>query len=417
MDNQELLKQILKIGKEMLRCGAEVARAEDSLTRIFRSYGFTSIDIWVISSSIQVTVETAEGQMLTETCAIQDNGIDYDRLDRLNALSRGICAQTPSVEEIDRRLREILARPEPKAVWEYLGAILGCSGFSVSFGCGSVDLIVSALAAVVLTFRARFIRRHESNTIVYNFIISFFVALLINYTINAGLGSNAVAVLIGMVMLLISGLSTTNGLRDLLHRDTISGILNISSSLVGATGIALGITLSLLIVGVDEVAPLSAVPAVNEILGSTVACIGFALLFRFWRAKCLWSAFGAFLMISIYRIAMRFSLPLLEAVIIASAFAGFYAQIMARINKTPSTAFLTIAVLPIIPGAKLFYMMYYIVNSEFDKARSAGADMLLVCLGIALGFLFIDVTLKYLTLFLQWIKRGVENRRGAKEAK
>ena len=206
MDNQELLKQILKIGKEMLRCGAEVARAEDSLTRIFRSYGFTSIDIWVISSSIQVTVETAEGQMLTETCAIQDNGIDYDRLDRLNALSRGICAQTPSVEEIDRRLREILARPEPKAVWEYLGAILGCSGFSVSFGCGSVDLIVSALAAVVLTFLARFIRRHESNTIVYNFIISFFVALLINYTINAGLGSNAVAVLIGMVMLLISGL-------------------------------------------------------------------------------------------------------------------------------------------------------------------------------------------------------------------
>ncbi len=416
MDKQELLKQILKIGKEMLRCGAEVARTEDSLTRIFRSYGFSSIDIWVISSTIQVTVETEEGPMLTETCAIQDNGIDYDRLDALNALSRSICTTTPSVEEIDRRLREILSKPEPHAVWEYLGAILGCSGFSFFFGCERVDLIVSTTAAILLTVLARFFRRHESNTIVYNFIISFLVSLYILFAINSGLGSNVVAVMIGMVMLLVSGLSTTNGLRDLLHRDTISGILNISSSIVGATGIALGITLSMLLVGVEEVAPLSDAPAVNEILGSIVACIGFALLFRFWRAKCLWSAFGAFLMISVYRIAMRNSLPLLEAVIIASAFAGFYAQIMARVNKTPSTAFLTIAVLPIIPGAKLFYMMYYIVNSEFAKARSTGADMLLVCLGIALGFLFIDVTLKYLTLFLQWVKRGVEKRRGVKEA-
>ena len=53
--------------------------------------------------------------------------------------------------------------------------------------------------------------------------------------------------MIGIVMLLISGLGTTNGFRELLQRDFISGSINILNSILGATGIALGIALAMLL--------------------------------------------------------------------------------------------------------------------------------------------------------------------------
>ena len=48
-----------------------------------------------------------------------------------------------------------------------------------------------------------------------------------------GLGSHPERIMIKIVMLLISGLSTTNGIREVLQRDFISGTLNIMNSCLG----------------------------------------------------------------------------------------------------------------------------------------------------------------------------------------
>ena len=75
MDYKRILKEILNIGREMLRAGADVSRVEDSMYRMCKSYGFTHADIWVIYSNIQATVETAEGDIITQ--------IRHTRLDKL----------------------------------------------------------------------------------------------------------------------------------------------------------------------------------------------------------------------------------------------------------------------------------------------------------------------------------------------
>ena len=46
MDYKRLLKNILNIGMEMLRAGAEVGRVEDSMYRMCESYGFKHSDVW-----------------------------------------------------------------------------------------------------------------------------------------------------------------------------------------------------------------------------------------------------------------------------------------------------------------------------------------------------------------------------------
>ena len=95
MNYEKLVQGILNIGEAMLQCGAEIFRVEDSLYRMYKSYGFVKYDVYVIPSNIQVTVESPEGEILTQIRHIESTGADYDRLNYLNALSRYVCAYNP----------------------------------------------------------------------------------------------------------------------------------------------------------------------------------------------------------------------------------------------------------------------------------------------------------------------------------
>ena len=56
MDYSKLLQVILDIAEEMLVCGAEVSRVEDSIERMCDAYGCTRVNAFIITSNIQVTM-------------------------------------------------------------------------------------------------------------------------------------------------------------------------------------------------------------------------------------------------------------------------------------------------------------------------------------------------------------------------
>ena len=72
-------------------------------------------------------------------------------------------------------------------------------------------------------------------------------------------------------------------------------------------------------------------------------------------------------------------------------FVAGYAFIMSRVNKAPATIFLTASAFPLIPGPNLYYMMYGWVSGDVALAKQEGWVLLETCLGIALGFLIVDV--------------------------
>ena len=87
---------------------------------------------------------------------------------------------------------------------------------------------------------------------------------------------------------------------------------------------------------------------------------------------------------------------MISATFFSSVFCGVYAQVMARLNKSPATIFLTVSVFPLIPGAALYYMMYGFVTRDMAFALSRGAELLLTCFGIVLGFMAVEVANKYM---------------------
>ena len=235
VDYKQILKVILDIGEQMINSGAEILRVEDSMYRLCRSYGFIRVNCWVISSNIQATVETPDGDIFTQIRHVPGGEMNFDRLDYLNALSRKVCRDTPDAPELRRRLDEVLARPmQPKWV-HYLAGVLGGTGFAVFFNCDVMDSIVAVIASLMIVALGDALGKIETNPLIFNAIISFIVEVFILMSVRLGLGDHSANITVGVVMLMISGIGFTNG------------IINISKALLGATGIAIGIALPILL--------------------------------------------------------------------------------------------------------------------------------------------------------------------------
>ena len=232
---------------------------------------------------------------------------------------------------------------------------------------------------------------------VYNMILAFFSEVIIIELVRMGIGSHPERIMIGIVMLLISALGTTNGIRDLLQRDFISGFLNIMNSFLGAAGIAFGIALAMLLLdGVSSEGFILNHSVPIQLVSCTIACSGFALWFKIRGRQVLYSSVGAFFTWGIYVLVFYLRPSNFLATLVASVFVAFYAFIMSRINKAPSTIFLTASVFPLIPGPNLYYMMYGCVSRNVDMAFSETLVLLSTCLAIAFGFIIVDAAARYI---------------------
>ena len=83
-------------------------------------------------------------------------------------------------------------------------------------------------------------------------------------------------------------------------------------------------------------------------------------------------------------------------------------RIFAVWKKCPITVFLISGIFPLVPGAGVYYTMYYLVSNELTLAAIKGLESLKIAFGIVLGIVFI-VTIPKKWFFIQnWRKKDVE---------
>lgn len=392
MNYNKIVQGILDIGESMLISGAENYRIEDSLYRMCRSYGFVKYDVFVIPSNIQITVETENGDIITQVRHIENADIDFDQLDYMNNLCRYVCSHTPDEEELQKKYQEVKNRPPQHPAAKYFAGIMGGTGFAVFFGCNFKDAIVAVIVSLMIVVVGKWLEKREGNLFVYNTILSFLSEVIIVLSVRNGFANHPERIMIGIVMLLISGLSTTNGIREILQKDYISGFINIMNSILGAAGIAVGTALAMLMLNdfsAEGFILNHSIPI--QLVSCTIACVGFAFWFQIRGKQVIYSGIGAFITWSIYLIVFEIEPSNFLATLIAAIFVAAYAFVMSRINKAPSTIFLTASVFPLIPGPNLYYMMYGCVTRDIPLAFSETVILLATCLAIAFGFNIVDI--------------------------
>ncbi len=122
-----------------------------------------------------------------------------------------------------------------------------------------------------------------------------------------------------------------------------------------------------------------------QIIMAFAGSYGFALMFNVKRGHIIYAAVNGMLSWALYLIVQHVVGDILIASTAASLFASIYAQIAARIRMAPATQFMIIGLIPLIPGAPLYYSLYYTFVSDMNLARQYGLNTLKYAFGIVIG--------------------------------
>lgn len=240
----------LDMGETMLRCGAEILRVEETVTRICTTYGGGIVDVFTILSLIILSWKTEDGQNYTLTRRINPYPTDLKKLEDLNALSRYICEKKPSCDEIGQHISTIMSTEKRRIYKSKLsGYVLLAAAFAMFFGGNIRDGLAAGVVAVLMYLWNYFFSSHGRNRVVYSLALSVVAGVLCILSVYIGIGQNADKVMIGSIMLLIPGINLMNSLRDMMCGDIITGILRLAEALMTSVAIAAGFGMAIMMLG------------------------------------------------------------------------------------------------------------------------------------------------------------------------
>ncbi|MBQ7038875.1 MAG: threonine/serine exporter family protein [Clostridia bacterium] len=236
----ELLNCAMDIGEQLLVCGAEIHRVEDSVKRICEAFGAVRTDVFIITSSMVVTVHDSNGNTCTQTRRIISTGTDFETIHCLNALSRKICSEQMTVSQIQTELARIAA-VKPHPLWaECLFYAIISGAFTLFFGGGFIEAAVALVIGGLIRFAMWVADKTVGNRIFSKFLASFAATALAFAALKLGWVPTVDNMMIGIIMTLIPGIGLTNALRDLFTGDSIAGLLRSIEAVLIALAIAAG---------------------------------------------------------------------------------------------------------------------------------------------------------------------------------
>ena len=150
----------------------------------------------------------------------------------------------------------------------------------------------------------------------------------------------------------------------------------------------------------------------TQLISCTIACVGFAYWFNVKGVQVLYSGIGAFFTWAVYYVCFEMTNSNFQSTLFGAIFVAIFAQIMARVNRAPATIFLCVCVFPLVPGPNLYYMMYYLVLENYKVAKEEAVTLVLTCVGIALGFIVVDIFNKYIVIIFKRLKGQLISEHG-----
>lgn len=140
-----------------------------------------------------------------------------------------------------------------------------------------------------------------------------------------------------------------------------------------------------------------------QLITGMLGSLGFALLFGLKRRYLISAALGGLLSWGLYLLGLKiFDNDIFLACLLASAFSALYSEIIARVQKAPTTLFFITSVVPLIPGSTLYYTFSNVVVKDWKQAKHFGSLTLQYALAIAAGACIIWA----ITLIIENIKKA-----------
>lgn len=136
-----------------------------------------------------------------------------------------------------------------------------------------------------------------------------------------------------------------------------------------------------------------------ESLLAFVSSLGFGILFNIKGKNLFFAALGGALSWFAYKILKYNDSGETISLFLSAITFSIYSEICARVLKTPVTTTIICALIPLVPGAGMYYTMYEIILGHSSKAVELGLSTIASAGSLALGIILVSTLTKQITNF------------------
>lgn len=123
---------------------------------------------------------------------------------------------------------------------------------------------------------------------------------------------------------------------------------------------------------------------------SFIASLGFGIIFNIKGKNLIFAALGGGLSWFCYLCFSRQNISDVLSFFLSSVIFSIYSEICARLLKTPVTTIVICALIPLVPGAGMYYTMYETITGNVSGAIELGLTTIANAGSLALGVIFVS---------------------------
>lgn len=246
MEAKKVLEIAIDAGQLLLSSGGEAYRVEETIEKICGSYGL-KCECLTIATGILVSIIEEDGEKVTSLKRIRQRSVDLHKIKLINSFSRELQENPLEFEEAKAKLMQIKNAPIFSFKVRLICASMSSFVYTLFFNGTIYDAIVSAFIGLLIYIILDKISKLGFFQF-FQFFFSGFIIGGISIIVEALLPFvNKNNVIAGAIMILTPGVAITNGIKDTLYGDFISGIAKLGEAIliISAIGAGIGTALSL----------------------------------------------------------------------------------------------------------------------------------------------------------------------------
>lgn len=145
---------------------------------------------------------------------------------------------------------------------------------------------------------------------------------------------------------------------------------------------------------------------ITQVAASFIASLGFGIMFNIKGKKLIFASICGALGWFVYSLCLNMNFTNITALFISSISFSIYSEIFARILKTPVTTLVVCGLIPLVPGAGMYYTMYQAVTGDISSSLELGLNTIASAGVLALGVIFVSTITNQIHSFIRKIEKN-----------
>lgn len=238
-DKKKILRLALFAGEIMLVNGAETYRVEDTILRICHSRNIFHVNAFVTPTAIIIADDRYDGYSFMKIIDARDTNLQKVAL--VNSFSRDFVNSEIDLDLALKNLKIISEKVAYKVWVRVLWCGIASSSFAGIFGGGFGDLVCAFIISMIASVTALGMFKLDDNAFLSTATSGIVITILALLSISLGIGNNLDMIIAGSIMPLLPGVAFTNGMRDFIAGDLISGMSRAFEAAIIAAAIAVSV--------------------------------------------------------------------------------------------------------------------------------------------------------------------------------